>query len=248
MSNPGKPSESVTTRWWWVRHAPVRSDGGNIYGQKDIACDTSDTEVFEAVAKILPRNAVWYCKQPEAHASDRGSDLGRGLSEACKHDAGEGLRRTTSRRMAGDEPRGVPRKPAGRSATGLPQSTNPRPAAKVSWISITACAVRSSGSMPNRPARTSSQSPTAAPSRPPSVWRSAVSREGAGIRHRQLFGDAARSSRKRRHQQLAASDGQPAAVDRGCLARRDASAGRAGSRAGNEARLKHWLSNAINAA
>src|SRR6202051_4481451 len=59
MSNAGKP-EVVTTRWWWVRHAPVRSDGGNIYGQKDIACDTSDREVFEAVAKILPRGAVWY--------------------------------------------------------------------------------------------------------------------------------------------------------------------------------------------
>ncbi len=54
-----KPSV-VTTRWWWIRHAPVRNDGGNIYGQKDIACDTSDREVFEAVAKILPRNAVWY--------------------------------------------------------------------------------------------------------------------------------------------------------------------------------------------
>ena len=59
MSNPGKPAV-VTTRWWWVRHAPVRSDGGNIYGQKDIACDTSDRVVFEAVAKILPRSAVWY--------------------------------------------------------------------------------------------------------------------------------------------------------------------------------------------
>ena len=56
MSNSGKV---VTTRWWWVRHAPVRSDGGNIYGQKDLACDTSDREVFEAVAKILPRDAVW---------------------------------------------------------------------------------------------------------------------------------------------------------------------------------------------
>jgi alpha-ribazole phosphatase len=59
MSNPDKPNVTVT-RWWWVRHAPVRSDGGNIYGQADIDCDTSDTEVFEAVAKILPRDAVWY--------------------------------------------------------------------------------------------------------------------------------------------------------------------------------------------
>jgi alpha-ribazole phosphatase len=59
MSNKDK-SEVVATRWWWVRHAQVRSDGGNIYGQKDIDCDTSDREVFEAVAKILPRNALWY--------------------------------------------------------------------------------------------------------------------------------------------------------------------------------------------
>jgi alpha-ribazole phosphatase len=58
MSNTDRP-KVVTTRWWWVRHAPVRSDGGNIYGQKDIACDTGDREVFEAVAKILPRNAAW---------------------------------------------------------------------------------------------------------------------------------------------------------------------------------------------
>ena len=59
MSNPDKPVV-VVTRWWWVRHAPVRGDGGNIYGQTDIACDTGDREVFEAVAKILPRKAVWY--------------------------------------------------------------------------------------------------------------------------------------------------------------------------------------------
>ena len=58
MSNSNKP-DVVITRWWWVRHAPVRSDGGNIYGQSDIECDCGDSEVFEAVAKILPRNAVW---------------------------------------------------------------------------------------------------------------------------------------------------------------------------------------------
>src|SRR5260221_13224212 len=68
MSNPAKPfvvqhsvpSGVVATRWWWVRHAPVREDGGCIYGQKDLGCDTSDRVVFEAVGKILPRDAVWY--------------------------------------------------------------------------------------------------------------------------------------------------------------------------------------------
>jgi alpha-ribazole phosphatase len=59
MSNADKP-RVVTTRWWWVRHAPVREDGGCIYGQNDLGCDTSDRVVFEAVGKILPRNAVWY--------------------------------------------------------------------------------------------------------------------------------------------------------------------------------------------
>jgi broad specificity phosphatase PhoE len=59
MSNADQP-KAVTTRWWWIRHAPVREDGGCIYGQKDLACDTSDRIVFEAVGKILPRNAVWY--------------------------------------------------------------------------------------------------------------------------------------------------------------------------------------------
>lgn len=67
MSNTEKPfvaqhsvPQGVTaTRWWWVRHAPVRNDGGNIYGQKDMDCDCSDSVVFNAVSKILPRNAVW---------------------------------------------------------------------------------------------------------------------------------------------------------------------------------------------
>jgi alpha-ribazole phosphatase len=59
MSNPDKPLV-ISTRWWWIRHAPVREDGGCIYGQSDLGCDTSDRVVFEAVARILPRNAVWY--------------------------------------------------------------------------------------------------------------------------------------------------------------------------------------------
>src|SRR5580704_4458275 len=63
MSNEDKMSATqkgvVVTRWWWVRHAPVREDNGCIYGQKDLGCDTSDRVVFEAIGKILPRNAVW---------------------------------------------------------------------------------------------------------------------------------------------------------------------------------------------
>jgi broad specificity phosphatase PhoE len=46
------------TRWWWIRHAPVR-DGGRIYGQRDLGCDCGDAPVFAALARTLPRQAVW---------------------------------------------------------------------------------------------------------------------------------------------------------------------------------------------
>ncbi len=57
---PLQPPGVEITRWWWVRHAPVRVDNGNIYGQLDLPCDCTDRVVFNAVAKILPRGAVWY--------------------------------------------------------------------------------------------------------------------------------------------------------------------------------------------
>ena len=51
-------AESVTTRFWWVRHAPVAHDG-RIYGQEDKPCDCSDAAVFAGLAAQLPKNAVW---------------------------------------------------------------------------------------------------------------------------------------------------------------------------------------------
>ena len=58
MSNAAGP-ELITTRWWWVRHAPVREDGGKIYGQADLNCDCTDKAVFEGLARTLPKDAVW---------------------------------------------------------------------------------------------------------------------------------------------------------------------------------------------
>lgn len=46
------------TRWWWVRHAPV-PDEGRIYGQRDLPCDCGDTHVFAALARTLPKDALW---------------------------------------------------------------------------------------------------------------------------------------------------------------------------------------------
>src|SRR5258708_7704774 len=70
-------------------------------------------------------------------------------------------------------------------------------------------------------------------------------RQSAGARprlyHRQLLGDAARSSRKRRPQRLAGADGQPAAADRRRLAQRPASAGWTGDTNPHQTGLQHRL-------
>ena len=53
---------SVTTRWWWIRHAPVDS-GGRIYGQCDLSADCSDGERMAWLAALLPAGAVWVTSQ-----------------------------------------------------------------------------------------------------------------------------------------------------------------------------------------
>lgn len=47
------------TRWWWIRHAPVVTDGGRIYGNLDVDCDCGNEALFRALAAGLPREAVW---------------------------------------------------------------------------------------------------------------------------------------------------------------------------------------------
>ena len=51
-------SAATTTRFWWVRHAPVDHDG-RIYGAEDMPCDCTDTAVFSGLARQLPRDAAW---------------------------------------------------------------------------------------------------------------------------------------------------------------------------------------------
>lgn len=48
-----------TTRWWWIRHAPVINPSGRIYGQRDVLADTSNATAFCALAARLPDDAVW---------------------------------------------------------------------------------------------------------------------------------------------------------------------------------------------
>ena len=49
----------IETRWWWIRHAPVTSNRGRIYGASDVPCDTSDRLALQRLAAIIPGHAVW---------------------------------------------------------------------------------------------------------------------------------------------------------------------------------------------
>lgn len=49
---------NLSTRWWLLRHAPVPCPHGRIHGRLDVACDTSEDEVFRSLARVLPANAA----------------------------------------------------------------------------------------------------------------------------------------------------------------------------------------------
>jgi broad specificity phosphatase PhoE len=55
--------DAVVTRWWWIRHAPVTSHGGRVYGQSDVDADCSQLALFTGLAGALPHDAVWVTSQ-----------------------------------------------------------------------------------------------------------------------------------------------------------------------------------------
>lgn len=52
-------NQNNPTVWWWVRHAPVTSNGGRIYGQEDLPGDCSEDSYFSGLAALLPKQALW---------------------------------------------------------------------------------------------------------------------------------------------------------------------------------------------
>jgi len=59
VASKAAADDFTRTRWWWIRHAPVRVDEGRIYGQRDLPCDCSDAPVFSRLAALLPQDAIW---------------------------------------------------------------------------------------------------------------------------------------------------------------------------------------------
>ncbi|MGB8275887.1 MAG: histidine phosphatase family protein [Alphaproteobacteria bacterium] len=52
-------TETGTTKWWWIRHAPVTGHDGRLYGRSDVSADVSNGAALSALAARLPANAVW---------------------------------------------------------------------------------------------------------------------------------------------------------------------------------------------
>ncbi len=50
---------STTTRWWWVRHAPVLGMNDGPYGNSEVDCDVSDSAAFRALAVRVPAGSQW---------------------------------------------------------------------------------------------------------------------------------------------------------------------------------------------
>lgn len=50
---------TVTTRWFWIRHAPVIGHDGRIYGSGEVDCDVSNRTLFQDLAAALPADALW---------------------------------------------------------------------------------------------------------------------------------------------------------------------------------------------
>ncbi len=57
--SPKTTTKTKTTRWWWIRHAPVDNPERRLYGQSDIDAIVSDTDDFKQLAKHLPSDGVW---------------------------------------------------------------------------------------------------------------------------------------------------------------------------------------------
>ncbi len=53
------PARSSSTRFWWVRHAPVDNPDGTIYGHIDLNALTEDPDAYAGLSALLPRDAAW---------------------------------------------------------------------------------------------------------------------------------------------------------------------------------------------
>ena len=81
VANKFFSQDQGVTRWWWIRHAPVIDGAGRLYGREDLDCDVSDRARFEALAAMIPADAIWF-----ATPLSRTQKTLRAIADAGDHD------------------------------------------------------------------------------------------------------------------------------------------------------------------
>ena len=72
-----------STRWWWVRHAPVTANDGRLYGASDPPAELDDEDAFAALAAALPAGAVWVTSHLRRARETAAAIRARGLDGAA---------------------------------------------------------------------------------------------------------------------------------------------------------------------
>ncbi len=82
MNNKLPITKFPVTRWWWIRHAPVTSNQGRLYGNSDMPAEIDSPKEFSALARLLPENAI--CVHSSLQRSKQTLDaiVGAGLSSS----------------------------------------------------------------------------------------------------------------------------------------------------------------------
>ncbi|WP_445376497.1 histidine phosphatase family protein [Niveispirillum fermenti] len=78
----------LVTRWWWIRHAPLRLPPGAMAGRLDVDVDLSDIEMINGARHRLPADAVWLTS-PLVRSIRSAAVLAPGVATRCVADLTE---------------------------------------------------------------------------------------------------------------------------------------------------------------
>ena len=75
--------KNSVTSWWWIRHAPVTSFKGRLYGNTDVPANTQNPEPFRWLAHQVPQKALWVVShlQRTQQTADAIAEMGCSISK-----------------------------------------------------------------------------------------------------------------------------------------------------------------------
>lgn len=81
---------AIVTKFWWVRHGPVKGFEGRVYDKRHVDCDVSNTPAFQHLAANLPKDAVWVVSDMK-RAIQTAEAIGRGGYDLPEFDINPGI-------------------------------------------------------------------------------------------------------------------------------------------------------------